>query len=107
MLINGLPGHSTVSDSAVKKLWLRIDEQFHFMPRQRFFLHGGGGDCTTQQFPSGNPAEVDRIIEHGPGQFNNDYTAAVILKQLLLLGLSQHDPTPRASIAARKVSQTA
>jgi hypothetical protein len=37
MLINGLPGHSTVSDSAVKKLWLRIDEQFHFMPDRDFF----------------------------------------------------------------------
>jgi hypothetical protein len=38
MLVAGLPGHSTVDDAAVKKLWLRIDEQFHFMPDKEFFF---------------------------------------------------------------------
>jgi predicted P-loop ATPase len=38
MLISGLEGHSVVSDQAVEKLWLAIDERFRFLPPKDFFF---------------------------------------------------------------------
>jgi predicted P-loop ATPase len=38
MLITGLQGYSSLSDAAIHKLWLTIDEQFRFLPPLDFFL---------------------------------------------------------------------
>jgi hypothetical protein len=43
-----------------------------------------------------DPDRVNQIIDAGVTA--RDYTSAVILRQLVQLGLSGYDPTPRASI---------
>jgi hypothetical protein len=38
MLIDGLAGHAVLDDPAVDKLWLLIDDKFHFLPARVFFF---------------------------------------------------------------------
>jgi hypothetical protein len=38
MLIEGLEGHSVVDDATVEKLWLMVDQKYHFLTAKDFFF---------------------------------------------------------------------